>query len=215
MGRPAAYKTIDGTIVPGTTTILNRYKESSALIYWAWKQGRDGKDFRETKDAAAEAGTLAHAAVEAYIRKKEFTWPTSASEDVVKKAKRAFENFLEWSNQTKLQVTHTEVPLVSEKYRFGGTLDAMLVNGRRSLGDWKSSNGIYQDYLLQLAAYGILWEEHYPELQIDGGYHLVRFAKQYGDFSHHYWSELETAKKAFILMRELYELDEELKARAR
>lgn len=91
----------------------------------------------------------------------------------------------------------------------------MFIAGKRSLGDWKSSNGIYQDYLVQLAAYGLLWEEHYPNMPIEGGYHLVRFAKEWGDFSHHFWDELETAKRAFILMRQLWDCNEELKARAR
>lgn len=145
----------------------------------------------------------------------EFVWPKDVDPEVVTKAQRAFNNFLTWATQTKLQVTHTEVPLVSERYRFGGTLDAMFIAGKRSLGDWKSSNGIYQDYLVQLAAYGLLWEEHYPDMPIEGGYHLVRFAKEWGDFSHHFWDELETAKKAFILMRKLWDCNEELKARAR
>jgi hypothetical protein len=209
------YKLIDGTRVPGVTTILSRFKEADALIYWAWKQGRDGKDFRETKDKAAEAGTLAHTAVEAHIRGDlSFHWPEVESE-VTKKAKTAFGAFLEWSKQTNLEVTHTEVSLVSERHKFGGTLDAMLVNGKRALADWKTSGSVYPDYLCQLGAYGLLWEENYPHMPITGGYHLIRFDKAFGDFTHRYWGELETAKKAFLLMRELYSLDDELKARAR
>ncbi len=222
MARPPRYRTLDGTIVPGVTTILSRYKDATPLMIWAHKQGLEGKDWRETRDAAAEAGTMAHAAVEAHIHGIDFQWPRTPENeelgidsDVVTKAKGAFRAFLEWADQTQLKVTHTEVSMVSEKYKFGGTLDAMLIRGKRSLGDWKSSNGIYQEYMMQVAAYGILWEEHYPDMPIDGGYHLLRFDKSYGDFHHHFWAELETAKKAFLMMRELYEMDKELRARAK
>jgi len=54
--------------IPGCTTVIGRFKESGGLIYWAWDQGRQGLDFRETRDKAADAGTLAHAMVEADIR---------------------------------------------------------------------------------------------------------------------------------------------------
>lgn len=214
MARPPKYLLKDGvTAVPGVTTILGRFKDSGGLIYWAWQQGKDGKDFRETKDRAAEAGTLAHSAVEAHIRGAEFVWPPDS--DVTTKARTAFGAFLEWAEQTQLKVTHTEVSLVSERYKFGGTLDAMLIKGKRSLGDWKSSAQIYSDMLCQLAAYGILWEEHYPDMPIEAGYHLLRFDKEYGDFHAHWWSELETAKKAFLLMVELFSYDKELRARAK
>lgn len=215
MARPPAYRLKDGTVVPGTTTIIGRYRESGALLFWAWKQGKEGKDFRETKDKAAESGTLAHAAVEAKVRGLPFEWPEKSDADVVRRAKKALENFEEWASQTKLQITHSEVPLISERYKYGGTLDCMLISGKRSLGDYKTSNGVYPDYLIQLGAYGILWEENFPDMPIEGGYHLLRFAKEFADFSHHFWSELETAKKAFILMRQLWDLDPELKARAK
>ena len=65
---------------------------------------------------------------------------------------------LKWASGTHLTVVESERALVSERYRFGGRLDAMLVDDDLSLGDWKSANAVYADYLLQLAAYGIsLW----------------------------------------------------------
>lgn len=201
----------DKTRVPSVTTVINRYKESGGLIHWAWEQGRDGKDYREMRDAAANAGTMAHDAVEAWIKKEIFMF---ADDDIGKRAKKAFGAFLDWADQTQLQVTETERPLVSEKHKFGGTLDAMMVRGKLSLGDWKTSNAIYADYLIQVAAYGILWEENFPTKRIEGGFHLLRFDKEYGDFHHHWWSELETAKRSFLLMRELYENEKELKKRA-
>lgn len=219
--------------VPSVTTILGRFKESGALIHWAAGQAAEyvklnlpanptSEDvmrvcetakhaYRDVRDKAADAGTMAHDAVEAWIHGHLVAF---AEDDVSRKAKIAFDAFMEWANQTELKVTVTEKPLVSEKYQFGGTLDAMLVRGRLSLGDWKTSNAIYGEYLCQIAAYGILWEENFPDQPVEGGYHLLRFDKNYGDFHHHFWAELETAKRSFLLMRELYENDKELKKRA-
>src|SRR5262249_45928265 len=112
------------------------------------------------------------------------------------------------------RVTHAEVGLVSEKHKFGGTLDAILLGNRRAMGDWKSSNKIYPEYMIQIAAYGKLWEENHPDQPIDGGYHLLRFDKEVGDFNHHFWRQLDRAWEAFLHLRELYEIDIELKKRA-
>lgn len=206
------YFLADGTRVPSVTTILSRFKDAGGLIHWAWDLGKQGKDYREERDKAADAGTIAHAAVEAWIHGQPFAF--EGTEEVAQKAQRAFGAFLEWADQTQLKATHTEIPLVSEKHRFGGTFDALLVRGKRAMGDWKSSNSVYPEYLVQVAAYGKLWEEAHPDEPIDGGFHLLRFDKTYGDFHHHWWGELDRAWEAFLHLRELYEIDKELKKRA-
>ena len=206
----------DGTKVPGTTTIIGRFKESGALINWAWKLGLEGKDYRKERDDAASAGTLAHAMVESWIKNSRVEGVLDGIEDgLANKARLAYLSFKEWASQTQLKITHSELPLISEKYRFGGTIDSMLVNGKLSLGDWKSSNAIYHDYLLQLAAYGILWEEHFPDQPITGGYHICRFSKTDADFEHRWFGELEDAKEMFLHLRAAYELDGKLKRRVR
>lgn len=202
----------DGARAPSVTTILGRFKEAGGLMHWAWDCGMKGLDYRAVRDAAADAGTLAHAAVDDWIHQRPVTFDGS---EIAAKAKIAFEAFLEWANQTQLVVTHTEMPLVSEKYKFGGTFDAILVKGRRSMGDWKSSNAVYAEYLAQVAAYGILWEENFPGEPIDGGYHLLRFDKTFGDFHQHWWGELEAGKRYFLNLRAAYDDAAELKQRAK
>ena len=216
MSRPYKGYEIDGEKVPGVTTVLSRFKESGALMYWAWKQGTEGKDFRETKQAAADAGTLAHDMVEHDIYGQDFDLSGYADE-TVKKAAGAFNAYKEWKQQTNLTIAEAEVPLLSRIYRFGGTLDAILVQGKLALGDWKTSNGIYADYLLQLAAYQILWEENFPDRPIEGGFHLLRFSKANDDsdptsFSHHYWSQLDVAKEQFLHLLAAYKLDKRIKS---
>jgi hypothetical protein len=208
----SGYYLADGkTKVPSVTTVLSRFKESGGLIHWAWDMGRQGKDYREERDNAAFAGTMAHDAVEAWVKGQPFTF---SDDEIGKKARTAFDAFMEWAKQTHLHVTHTEIPLVSEKYKFGGTFDAILVNDKRAMGDWKTSGRVYGEYLVQLAAYGKLWEENRPDEPITGGFHLLRFDKEYGDFHAHWWGELDRAWEAFLHLRDLYEIDKELKKRA-
>lgn len=218
-GRPKMYKLADGTRVPGVTTIIGRFKESGALMYWAWSQGREGLDYRQTADKAATAGSICHDMIEAWILGRPA--PASSgdvSEAVHEMAARGFEAFLTWAKMTALQVTETEVPLVSERYRFGGTLDAIgTVGGELSIVDWKTSNRIYADYLLQLAAYRALWEERQErlgEVSPIAGAHLLQVGKEFADFHHHYWPArvLDEAWRAFELQRRLYDFDKVLKA---
>lgn len=207
------YKTADGERVPSVTTILGRFKESGGLIHWAWNEGMEGRDYRQTRDAAADAGTCAHAMVEAFIRGHDFS-AEGYEPDILQRAEKAFGAFLKWADQSKLVPAHPETSLVSEKYRFGGTLDAVFIDGQLAPLDWKSSNAIYMDMLCQVAAYGALWEENHPEQPIEGGYHIVRFDKEFGDFAHHWYPELDDGWLYFQLVREAYDISKRLKKRA-
>jgi hypothetical protein len=212
MGRPVnGYFLADGTRVPGVTTVISRFRESGGLIHWAWGEGKAGRDYRETRDRAGDAGTMAHAAVEAWLHDRPFEF--EGDPDVCAKAKVAFGAFEEWARNTQLRVTHTELSLISEKYRFGGTLDAILIGNRRAIGDWKSGRSIYPEHLIQVAAYEQLWRENFPDDPITGGLHIVKFDKIHGDFVHRWWNELERAWLAFRHLRALYDIDIELKAR--
>ncbi len=158
---------------------------------------------------SADAGTIAHQMVDDHIHGRPFdSEPYEAS--LVEIAQPAFQAFRNWASLSKLEVGETEKGLVSEKYQFGGTRDAMSVAGNRAVVDWKTSKSIYPEYLVQLAAYGLLDKEHNGG-ELPGGYHLVRFSKQEQPtdpvvFSHHHWSHLDNAEAAFILARRLYDL---------
>jgi hypothetical protein len=202
----------DGTVVPSVTQILSRFKDSGGLVHWAWKLGTQGIDYRKARDEAAAAGSLAHQAIDAWINRRsfEFTGPSEQR----RAAETAFNAFRHWAERSGLRIDRTETPLVSERYRFGGTFDAVMLGNAPSIVDWKTSNKCYGEYLVQLAAYGALWNENHPEAPIAGGFHLLRFDKQYGDFHHHYWAELDRAWTAFRHLRALWDINLELEARA-
>lgn len=218
------YFLADGTTVPSVTTILSRFKESGGLIQWAYKQGKEGKDLYEIKAAAASAGTMAHAAIEHYVNGEEPRLVfTDAPDDVIHKAESAFDAYLTWERHSKLRIVAQEIQLVCDLYKFGGTPDAVgVIDGELCLLDWKTSNDIYSDYLIQLAAYGwlvgygISMDTYKPlNMQLTGGYHLLRFAKETGDFAHHYYKDLREAWEAFILQRQLFDLCKSLKERVK
>lgn len=216
-----AYTDESGTVVPSVTTILSRFKDSGGLLFWAFKKGMTyglaGEGGAKLYDdtGALDAGTVAHDMVEAWISGGTAPEPKGHA-DAVKKGKDAFATFLKWQSMTKLTLRHTEVALVSEKYKFGGRLDAVGVVGNELvLCDWKTSNSVYLDYTLQLAAYGLLWDEIYPDHPLTGGFHLLRFAKEEGDFGHHHFPKLDKEKVAFLKMRELFDLVKDCEKRVK
>ena len=107
--------------------------------------------------------------------------------------------------------------MMSHKYKFGGTPDAIgrNTNGELVLLDWKTSNGVYSDYLLQLAAYKALWEEENPDKPITGGFYILRFSKDFPDFSAHYYGELDIPWRMFKALRACYDFDKETKKRVK
>lgn len=207
------YYTKAGERVPSVTTILSHCSLGGCdgLIHWAVRLTKEGKDWEEVRDKAADAGTLAHGAFEAWAKGQEPVFDGPA--DVVKRARKAFEGFLQWAEQTKFKITHTELPLVSEQHRFGGCFDAIMMNGKRYMGDHKTSGSVRSRFLYQIRAYGGLWEENYSDEPIHG-YLLLRFDGEHGDFHQHQWGELDKAWEGFLMMRRLYEIEKEMKKRA-
>lgn len=208
------YKDAKGTRVPSVTTILSRFKESGGLLYWANQAGLDGKTLDEARAPAATAGTMAHDLVEAHIHGRQLP-ELSGDPETIAKARSAYCTYLKWADMYKLTIRHTEVSLVSNAHGFGGRLDAIGMNGDGLvLLDWKTSNAVYADYLLQLAGYKLLWEENYPEHRLTG-FHLCRFAKEEGDFSHHYFPNLDKEAETFLVMRSLYDLVKDVEKRVK
>lgn len=220
MPHPKGGYKIDGKPGPGVTTIIGRFKDSGGLLHWAFGQGRlcergEINSLYDNRDKAADAGTLAHAMVEACISKTEFKPPADTPDEILQQAEQGFKNFLSWEENNLLTITNQEEMLLSTEHKFGGCIDGagLDTSARRCLIDWKTGSGLYVDYLLQMAAYGILWDENYPDDKIKGGYHLCRFSKENADFHHHFFFNLDDAKEYFILLRKAYDLDKKLKKR--
>lgn len=120
-----------------------------------------GIEYWKARDKAGDIGTEIHAQIEASLK-----------EGVP----------LPWPGLTHIRLVAQEIQLVSERYRYGGTLDAVGVDNkdRYVLLDWKTSKGIYTNFMLQLAAYNNVWNEN-SDREISGGAYLVHFSKK-GEF---------------------------------
>lgn len=170
------YHNAAGKRVPSVTTIISAFRSSDALIHWAWQQGVDGHDYRDTKQTAATIGTIVHDYAEAAMKHKRFKLPSSTaiaaehklSKDDVKKVRRGWNAWAKWAKDNELSVTDQEVKLVSERLQFGGKFDVVAIQRDRSLIDYKTSKRLYLDHVIQIAAYGLLWRERYPCKACDG-----------------------------------------------
>lgn len=227
------YYTKDGLKRPSVTTILGRYKESSGLIQWAYGRGREhGRKEALGQEApthlydevgkSADVGTLVHAMAEDYVNQRDpwERWRKESPElpeDGGEKARRAFQAFLDWFGMTRLEIVYTEVPMVSEKLMCGGTMDwiARTQNGELVMGDTKTSNAVYADHIVQVAAYRLLWNETHPDEPLIDAAHVCQFNKEFGDFAHHHYSGLANEEEYFRLLRMAYARDLEIQRRAR
>lgn len=159
------YRLKDGTLVPGATTVLRMIDKSGPLMRWAWKLGLEGIDYNKYRDKAAEVGTLAHYMIECELSGKEPDL-TEYSPELIDKAENCLISWYEWRKSHDLEPILIEEPMVSERYKFGGTIDCCcILNGTKTLLDFKTGKGIYPSMLVQLSAYRNLLEENGHSIQ--------------------------------------------------
>ncbi|MBE3126178.1 MAG: hypothetical protein IMZ57_11050 [Acidobacteria bacterium] len=148
------YKLQNGTRVPGVTTILGVLSKP-ALVPWANRMGLQGIDTTKYVDALAAVGTAAHAACIADLRGEDVDAvfkPLGA--DTRTLAENCYLSFCSWLKNHIVEPIALELPLVSEKYGYGGTLDILArVDGRIEIVDLKTGKAIYPDYFRQVAGY--------------------------------------------------------------
>jgi hypothetical protein len=218
-GRPDKYLTAAGERVPSVTTITGARKTGvEGLLVWANRLGQEGKSHKDEREKAADAGSRAHSMVENAIHGLDPLEGLPAVEpEIHEKAIKGFEAWESWSRVMHVDYLCTEQPMVSEEYLYGGTPDAIgVVNHQVALLDWKTSNAVYGDHIIQLAAYRHLWDERPAALPIETCY-LLRFGKEMGDYHVHAYplEVLDIGWQAFLSLRDLYDLDKKLKAVAK
>lgn len=182
----------DGALVPGVTTILG-IRDKPALKHWAWKLGTEGKKYWEESRKAANIGTIAHEMIRIHLRGlmegksdaaidaeiNDFTQEYSKVE--IDKAENAFMAFLDWEKVYRVTPILLEEQMVSEKLRYGGTIDLYgEVAGKRELVDFKTSKDVYPEMKIQVAAYEYLLRENFHPTD---GRRILRIGKEDGTFS--------------------------------
>lgn len=151
------------------------------------------------KDDAADLGTRAHALIDDIIHEREL--PKEISPDILP----AIEAFRLWWKNSGIELVMGDTKVASLLHQYGGSLDAL---GRREgkfiILDWKTSNGIYSEYALQVAAYAQAFFETYGIYCQEGI--IVRFGKKLPiDFETKTIGDLERSFQAFLSAKSLKE----------
>lgn len=206
-----------GDQIPGTTEICGRYKDSSRLLYWAFGRGKQGlKTLYDNSEI--NIGTCVHTMCELDMQGRSdddinfYAKTTLRDPEHLAKARIAFEAFRQWRAKFHVEAHTQELSLVSEKHQYGGTPDTIaFVRNGLGLVDFKTSakGEVYEDHVIQLAAYGLLWQECKPNDPLTQGSHLILLPKDGGKPVHkeYSWTHLEPYRKKFLLFRQAYELE--------
>lgn len=215
--------------VPSVSEVLGRYKNSDGLIRWAARVGSAG--MAASKIEATGVGGAVHDAIELTICGGAPAWGAlarlEAKPQAFEMAARAFKAWLRWwGGDTTFSAPpqawawiETEMPYVSARHRFGGTLDALAVyDGCVILLDWKTSKYIGFDYVLQAGAYATLVAENsgeYPRraIIVRADKRAPRERKGAGalEACHMLPDELRWASKCFLRLARAYHEEQAFK----
>jgi len=165
---PGKGYSLNGARVPGTTTVIGRYKDGSKLNDWIWRCGVRRLDYRAEGRTAADIGTAAHDMIERDINAdpqvSDIIGHYCLESGGADRAKRCYGAYLRWKEKRNPTIDVVEAQLVHPAHGYGGTIDAIgTIEGQRFLLDWKTSNGIYDETAMQLAAYRELWRSNTGE----------------------------------------------------
>ena len=167
---------LDGKPLTGVTTILGVINKP-ALISWSARMAVEhiakwvGKrtDFEledlfqvfeeaktayaQKRDKAGDIGTTVHNAVEMWIKGEYIP-------EMDEQATKMFENFKDWATKNKVKFLESEKKMYSREFWFAGTADFVCeIDGKKLIGDLKTSSGIYLEAFYQCAGYRIMLEE--------------------------------------------------------
>ena len=169
---PASHRyKLDGSWVPGVTTLIGKGLPKPALPYWSakmvaeWVADNPGltEDLKrmggrgpavaflkelpwQKRDEAAIRGTDVHALAERIVHGDEVEVPEHLAAHV--------QGYVDWLDATNVEPLLTERPCASRQWQYAGTFDLIArIDGVTWMLDVKTSSGVYGSMALQLAAY--------------------------------------------------------------
>ena len=166
----------------------------------------------ETRDKAADIGTLIHDWVASYI-KALVAKQKPPKKPVNKEMRSAIDGFFKWAKVNKLVVIKSEQKIYHDKYGYAGTLDLeAMVNGKRTIIDIKTGSKLYPEAFLQASAYLKAREQEIGK-SFPGGVIILRLSKEVTDeqkrviiapFEEKKDEDVETHFKAFLHCLAIY-----------
>lgn len=205
--------TLDGKPLTGVTTILGvinkpmliQWSANEAVKYvgehWCADMGYSLEEIkavldeakvahRKKKESAGAFGTNVHNAVEQWIKNK-IVWvaPTDLEQ-------KAFNHFVNWATEKNVKFLESELHLHSRSMWVGGICDIVCeIDGKRYVGDIKTSSGIYPESFIQCSAYAEMLKEMGKYDKFDGV--VILNCNKKGGFDHKYNYDLEGNLKCF------------------
>jgi len=158
---------------------------------------------RKRKEKAGNVGTLAHDWIERFVKSMmDGGEPIGPSDDET--VKKMCDNFVSWASDNSVRFLESEKHVWSEKLWIGGILDMVFeLEGKKFIGDIKTSSAIYNEHFFQMAAYELCLEEM-GEAGIDG--YMVINLKKDGTMECKLAENREINKRAFQSALELYKI---------
>lgn len=154
-----------GEYYPSCTTLLEAYPKPYALLQWMKEVGTKSDEIR---DNAGRRGSNVHFLTECYDRGMQVNLLSDAGQPMYSMEEWSlFERYVEFSTRFNPVHLHIEKQFIAPALGFAGTVDRITeMDGKRLLVDIKTSNGIYNSYWLQLAAYREGMRAH--GIEVDG-----------------------------------------------
>lgn len=169
---------------------------------------------RRKKEDAAEIGTKTHEIIESVLN-------GDLGVEIPPELSSTIQSFSNWYNQAGIvNIISTELPVVSVKYGYGGTIDvvARMRDGSITVFDWKTSNGLYKETTLQLSAYRQAYMEMIdinPEWLIHSSTTIhaaaVRLGKDYPAFEYRSVTNPEDCLTGFLACMRIREWHSDMK----
>lgn len=168
-------------------TYLRQYFENSSVNQYTSEEltpviEEALKQHQVKKEEAASVGSMVHEWAEKFAIAKQTGSPLpELSDDMDARVIAGINAFLDWYNSHDVKFEDTERMLYSRQHGYVGLTDAIaVVDGKRTLIDYKTGKGIYNEFYYQLAAYWQAYEEETNQ-PIEQAL-ILHFNKETGEF---------------------------------
>lgn len=214
---------LDGKPLMGVTTVLSVISKPM-LIQWSANMAVDYIEakfdhelgltpellkfarvaHRTKKEKAGTWGTEVHEAIENWIKKAPSIALQQENQQVV------FDKFVDWATKNNVEFLESEKHVYSREHWIGGIVDLVfMMDGKKYIGDIKTSSGIYNEAFFQMGAYNLCLEDMGEHKDIEG--YIVINLKKDGTMDLKRADNMEINKQAFKHALGLHQIINSLK----
>lgn len=170
--------------VPTTLGDVETIMQAADKRYWKLANG------------AANFGKEAHVLIHEILKNQDPIIPIELTQVI--------DNFKTWYSNSGLSLIVAEATVISLKYLYAGTLDVLAYRDRDVvIVDWKTSDSIWPEMALQLAAYAHAFTETFS-IPVKEAW-ILRLGKKKPDFEALQVADLDQAFAGFIAASEVHE----------